>query len=296
MRKINILRTLGFALVLLWSSLAISNVFANDDLVWIQNSTNGHYYAETEFMSSWADAEGLAQSFGGHIVTVNSLSEHQWLIETFKIETSETDYWIGLNDIAQEGNWVWSSGETTTFDNWCPGEPNDCCTEEDGEENAAVISSTLWPLLVGCWNDNLHLHHHYAIIEVTPAIKATVDIHPDTLNLKSKGNYVTCYIELPEGYNVEDIMVDTVKLQINGESVAADLSPIDINDYNSNGIFDLMVKFDRETVYCIVNAGAVEVSVVGDLIDGTSFEGRDTVLIIDKGQNHYSEDQTSVLY
>ncbi|MCK4435140.1 hypothetical protein KAU92_06580, partial [Candidatus Bathyarchaeota archaeon] len=41
------------------------------------------------------------------------------------------------------------------------------------------------------------------LIKLSPVqISATVDIEPNTLNLKSEGEWITCYIELPEGYNV----------------------------------------------------------------------------------------------
>ncbi len=36
-------------------------------------------------------------------------------------------------------------------------------------------------------------------------LEATIDIDPDTINVKSKGNYITCYIELPADYDVNDI-------------------------------------------------------------------------------------------
>ena len=32
--------------------------------------------------------------------------------------------WIGLNDRAREGTFVWSDGSSTTFMNFSPGEPN----------------------------------------------------------------------------------------------------------------------------------------------------------------------------
>jgi PKD repeat protein len=41
-------------------------------------------------------------------------------------------------------------------------------------------------------------------VTVNP-IPATIDCDPDTLNLKSEGEWITCYIELPEGYGVERI-------------------------------------------------------------------------------------------
>jgi len=49
------------------------------------------------------------------------------------------------------------------------------------------------------------------------SIIAIIDINPDTLNLKSKGNWITAYIELPEDYTVADIGIDSIILsKING--------------------------------------------------------------------------------
>jgi probable HAF family extracellular repeat protein len=124
----------------------------------------------------------------------------------------------------------------------------------------------------------------------------TIDIHPDTLNKKSKGKYITCYIELPEAYSVEDIDIDTVMLSVNGSSISAELSPTEIGDYNDNGIPDFMVKFDRQSVQDACGTGAVEMILNCQTYDETNFEGSDTVLAIDKGQEHYSENQGSVIY
>jgi len=107
--------------------------------------------------------------------------------------------------------------------------------------------------------------------------RATVDIDPDTLNLKSRGRWITCYIELPEGYDVLDIDVDTVTLSYGGDEVTAEWG--DVQD----GV--LMVKFDRSEVAGILSpGGAVELTVTGELTDGTSFEGSDTIRVISKGK------------
>ena len=74
-------------------------------------------------------------------MTINDAAEDEWLVATFG-----TQYWIGLNDIAVEGEWVWSSGEPVTYTNWFPGEPNNT----GGTEDAAKIEN--WPPVVG-WND-----------------------------------------------------------------------------------------------------------------------------------------------
>jgi hypothetical protein len=114
-----------------------------------------------------------------------------------------------------------------------------------------------------------------ACLQVTTAtVEATVDFAPDTLNLKSKGKWITCYIELPEGYDGEDIDVSTVKLSYGEDSVPAEWG--DVQD----GI--LMIKFDRSDVQDVLEPGdEVEITVSGELTDDTPFEGSDTIRVIE---------------
>jgi hypothetical protein len=51
------------------------------------------------------------------------------------------------------------------------------------------------------------------VIFTVTDVESTVDIKPDTLNRKSKGKWVTAYIELPGGFAVEDIDIDTLQLR-----------------------------------------------------------------------------------
>lgn len=112
-------------------------------------------------------------------------------------------------------------------------------------------------------------------------ISATIDIDPDTLNIKSQGKWITAYIELPERYEVGKIDVSTIKLD---NKVEAELNPSSIGDYDEDGILDLMVKFDRNEVSDILEVGKkVEISISGEMEDGTSFEGTDKIKVIDKG-------------
>jgi len=129
-----------------------------------------------------------------------------------------------------------------------------------------------------------------AIIQIIPAI---IDLEPETLNLKSNGEWITAYIELPEGYDIADIDVSTIYLV---DAIPIDTSaPATVGDYDSDGISDLMVKFDRTAVVAYLGTGDVtedetgtdyceELTLTGKLTDGTPFEGSDTVRIIDKGK------------
>jgi hypothetical protein len=114
-----------------------------------------------------------------------------------------------------------------------------------------------------------------------PSITVAVDIAPDTINLKSRGKWITAYVTLPEGYNVNEIDVSTVTIE---DTLPAEHSEI------QDGT--LMVKFDRNDVIDLLNPldlafstidaeGTIEIS--GELTDGTPFKGSDTIRVISKG-------------
>lgn len=80
------------------------------------------------------------------------------------------------------------------------------------------------------------------LIQQSTAMEADLDFDPNTLNTKSKGNYVTCYVELPEGYDPWDIDVATVTLN---DVIPAEPQPTTVGDHDEDGIDDRMMKFKR---------------------------------------------------
>ena len=111
-------------------------------------------------------------------------------------------------------------------------------------------------------------------------ISATIDFEPDTFNLQSKGKWVTTYIELPEEYDVSDVNISTLILN---SQVQAKPHLFEVGDYDSDGITDLMVKFDRSTLQEILEVGQdVEITVSGLLTDETPFEGSNVIRVINE--------------
>jgi len=125
------------------------------------------------------------------------------------------------------------------------------------------------------------------------SIPATVDIHPDPLHLKSEGRPVTAYIELPQGYDVGNIDVSTVRLCLgqvtacpDDASAPAQEHPGGVGDHDGDTIPDRMVKFDRRELVELLDGqtGDVTMSVTGTLTPpGEPFAGSDTIQVIDRG-------------
>jgi hypothetical protein len=109
-------------------------------------------------------------------------------------------------------------------------------------------------------------------------VNATLNIDPDTLNFKSQGNYITAYMELPEGENV-----NTTTIYLNG-TIPVEAWPIYIGDTDEDGLTDFMVKFNRQAVIqwlrgIITTDGNVTLTVTGN-VEGKAFEGSDAIRCI----------------
>ena len=103
-------------------------------------------------------------------------------------------------------------------------------------------------------------------------VKAEVDIKPKTINLQSKGGLITCQIWLPEEYDVADVNAYSVFLE---DEIGAEWIW-----YNEQQHV-VMAKFSRLDMQDILEPGEVELTVTGELLDGTRFAGTDTIKVID---------------
>jgi len=164
------------------------------------------------------------------------------------------------------GNHEWNKTYGGTSEDW------GCSLLQTNDGGYAVVG---WTYSFGAGNSDMWL------IKLAPAkISATLDIDPDTLNLKSNGQWITAYITLPDSHSVEDIVLETVYL----DGIPAAWSEIQDDVY--------MAKFDRATVQASLTnepdyASApkfydMTLAITGTLVDGTPFEGSDMIRVLSK--------------
>jgi hypothetical protein len=162
----------------------------------------------------------------------------------------------------------------------------------------ALESGTFTDSYWACWDNML-------LLDGPRTLEAVIDLDPGTLNPWFRTRWVTCYIELPEGYDAAEIDEATVTLEeisaVAGAErwarswsrwwwgrpwarrwACADVSRRNIVDRDRDGLRERVVRFDRAAVEAIAQAPETTVVVAGMLLDGTPFEGAATIRVIEK--------------
>ncbi len=160
---------------------------------------NNKTYEVVKEAKTWEEASKFAIDRDGYLAEINNEAENNALFDEASknagIDTSNTSapdgggasyLWLGGNDIAEEGSWVWNGnndGNATNFwkgksatnggtpidnlyNNW-GNEPDDYNSNQDG----LALALTQWPLNSGHlgkasqWNDVNHTNKLYFIIE-----------------------------------------------------------------------------------------------------------------------------------
>ena len=105
-----------------------------------------HYYEVFNLdASSWDEAQSYCLSIGGHLATLTSKEENDYVFQIMSDAGYESAY-FGLSDKNNEGIWTWVTGETVGYLNWHSGEPN----SENSNEDYGMF---YFKYADGTWND-----------------------------------------------------------------------------------------------------------------------------------------------
>lgn len=112
-----------------------------------------YYLSDNTFTPANAFNDAIAQ--GGFVGTIRNAADNTTIIEAVNTVGGAGDLLIGFSDTATEGTFVWQSGDTSTYDNWNPGEPNNA-----GNEDYTVVQSS------GGWNDVTNGNSYRYLLEI----------------------------------------------------------------------------------------------------------------------------------
>jgi len=249
---------------------------------------SGNYITRNDVANNTVGIQLTKSVQGGSLdnyISENSIENNQYGISLL--------YYESYNNMFYHNNFVDNVdqillGHNSSFNIWDNGYPSGGNYWSDYEErypNAEEIDES------GIWNTPYVIDEnntdYYPLMKPWPWVSASVNINPDTLNLKSRGRWITAYIELPKGYDVKDINVSSIALN---NTILAEMRPTGFGDEDGDGITNLMVKFDRGDLieYMLSSMDKTEkfititLTITGKLNDGTMFEGSNTITVMPK--------------
>lgn len=103
------------------------------------------YFLNEQSMSG-SQAQAFAQNLGANLVSIESQAENDCIVSSLVslgLNSVSDVIWIGFNDEATEGSFVWYDQAPVVYTNWAAGEPNDAGGNED--------CTQIYP--DGFWND-----------------------------------------------------------------------------------------------------------------------------------------------
>ena len=85
-----------------------------------ENSWGNFFYKVYNTPRNYGDAKAQCESDGAFLAIPRSQAENDFLRSLL----SNRDFWIGINDIEQEGSFVSVDGREISWTNWATGEPD----------------------------------------------------------------------------------------------------------------------------------------------------------------------------
>ena len=93
---------------------------------WEENGE--HCYLWSSEKKNWTAAEDFCLQEGGHLASVTSIATNDFVLEGMR---GLSQFWLGGNDIEEEGAWKWTDCTPWEDTFWLSGEPNNGWGAED---------------------------------------------------------------------------------------------------------------------------------------------------------------------
>ncbi len=171
-----------------WSVVEFEPGFQPSNLInlvqWsIAEGGNDHWYAVYPLRTSWKNASVAARALTqdtlpGHLVTITSAAENQFIVDNVLTGTSQPmpfdidQFYVG--SVFNGAVWNWLSGEPFVYTNWGSGEPNNLGTEIalaifGPNNNSPLRALGAWNSVVLSTATTSPVHNAWSIIEFEPS-------------------------------------------------------------------------------------------------------------------------------
>jgi len=112
----------------------------------------------------WLDADNFCGDIGGELASIHSAEENEFI---WSLTHNDSRSWIGLNDIENEGEWVWTDGSEVDFLFWHSDQPDNFYGYEHYVHLGLYGTSY--------WNDENQEESYYAICKRMSTLAPTSD-------------------------------------------------------------------------------------------------------------------------
>jgi hypothetical protein len=237
---------------------------------------NGHDYEIVKENKTWVDAAACAVERGGYLARIDDLNEQNTVYDNVKnnagVDVGDTvapdgggaSYvWIGGNDIATEGVWIWDGNNDGVGDQFWQGtncgnpvgglysnwgnEPDDW----NGQDGLG-LALTEWPLGSGSlgsasqWNDVDDTNALYYVIEYDTGSATSSFSFNERIKIYPNPATDDLYINNTTNDQIESIFIyNQIGSLIYSTTHQINIDKINITDY-SNGIYLVVISNSKE--------------------------------------------------
>ncbi|MEJ2193594.1 MAG: lectin-like protein [Ignavibacteriaceae bacterium] len=161
---------------------------------------NGNLYYFSNANQFWQDSKQLCIDNGGHLVTFTDIDENNYINTELRNVIGRNAIWFGLTDENVEGQFEWVTGDSLTFANWQPGEPNN----QGGNQHYGLMGSN------GQWDDTFNSNSARCVLEIeilpVELISFTATLHGNATTL----NWTTVTEQNNSGFEVQRSKFESV--------------------------------------------------------------------------------------
>jgi hypothetical protein len=212
---------------------------------------NGKAYYLSDNLFAPQDGFSDAITQGGFVGTIRTYADFTIILQALNSISDAGDVLIGYNDVDSEGTFVWHSGDSSNFNNWNSGEPNN--SGANGEDYTLIQGDAGWNDV----NTNLNFRYlfeiDYAPIQITGIASGNnfpIGTTTNTFQINDLGgNSVMCSFDvtvnanlsIPESKWSNGIFIlpnpANQSITINSVSNSISLKSISIIDLNGKTLF-----------------------------------------------------------